>query len=76
MGLTCGVDCVAASSACAEVLDPPVQTRMLTLIFVFKGDFCRCGSDLGAIWGGLGKLKWKSKSISARFFSNVFSIAF
>jgi len=58
LGLTSGVGWVAASSAQVEVLEKKSQTRMLTLIFVFKRDFLRFWRDLGPILGGFGRLKW------------------
>ena len=52
MGLTSGVGCVGASSATIAGLEPPLRTRMLTLIFVFASDFLRFWRDLGPILGG------------------------
>ena len=59
LGVTSGVDCVAASSGFAEALESQLQTRMLTLIFVFERDFLRFWSDFGTILGGFRGPKWK-----------------
>ena len=59
MGLVSGVGRVEASSATVEGLELPLQTRMLTLIFVFERDFFRFWNDFGAILGGFRGPKWK-----------------
>ena len=71
MGLTSGVDTVEASSGCAGELEPQWRTRMLTLIFVFKCDFCRCGNDLGPNLGGFGRLNGRKHRFLGGFFENV-----
>ena len=68
MGLLCGVECVEASSATVEALEPQLQTRMLTLIFVFLCIFLRFGNDFGMILDGFGARK---SDFLHSFFENV-----
>ena len=71
MGLVSGVGRVAARSACVAGLESQLQTSMLTLIFVFKCDFYRFGSDFGPILEGF----WAPKfDFLHSFFENVDSV--
>ena len=71
MGLPSGVGRVGASSGTVEALESQLQTRMLTLIFVFKCDFYRFGSDFGPILEGF----WAPKfDFLHSFFENVDSV--
>ena len=58
MGLASGVDCVGASSATVEALEPQLRTRMLTLIFVFKWD----SSDPRGLPGARGRVEGKGRA--------------
>ena len=62
MGLPFGVGCVEASSASAEALEPFFFCSMLEATFF----------DLGAILGGFGRPKWRSKSIFGEVFWQLF----
>ena len=68
MGLTSRVGCVGASSGTVEALESQLQTRMLTLIFVFLCIFLRFGSDFGMILDGFGARK---SDFLHSFFENV-----
>ena len=68
MGLTCGVESVGASSGTVGGLESQLQTRMLTLIFVFLCIFLRFGSDFGMILDGFGARK---SDFLHSFFENV-----
>ena len=68
MGLTSGVDCVGARSACVAGLESQLQTSMLTLIFVFKCVFFRFWSDFGMILDGFGA---RNFDFLHSFFENV-----
>ena len=72
MGLPSGFESVGVSSACVEGLEPPLRTRMLILIFVFKCDFFRFWNDFGPILGGFGQPKRRQTSIFRRLFCDAF----
>ena len=71
MGLTCGVESVGASSGCVEVLESQLQTRMLTLIFVFGEALEGFGEGFRRILHGFLPLKYNFLRI---FFENVDSV--